>query len=101
MIGMTIAEDLLLLVYGDESGRQVVDGTTLDAGLSGALLVELALLRRVRLAGPAETARPTPSASTHGGRCRRSMRSSPAPAPETVPGARAPRFSKSSRADTR
>ena len=37
-----IAEDLLLLLLDDESGK-LTNATFLDAGLGGALLVELAL----------------------------------------------------------
>src|SRR6478752_10127835 len=41
-----IAEDLLLLLLDDESGK-LTNATFLDAGLGGALLVELALAEQV------------------------------------------------------
>lgn len=44
-----IAEDLLLLLTDDETGRTVVDKARLDVGLGGALLVELAMTHRVDL----------------------------------------------------
>jgi hypothetical protein len=49
---MLIAEDLLLLLTRDDSGKLVLSGTESDIGLAGALLVELALHRRVDVAGP-------------------------------------------------
>ena len=45
---MLIAEDLLLLLLDDESGK-LTNTTYLDAGLGGALLVELALEERVEV----------------------------------------------------
>ncbi|MGM0385253.1 MAG: GPP34 family phosphoprotein [Actinomycetota bacterium] len=44
-----IAEDLLLLVTDDSTGKVQGDGASIDHGLAGALLCELALLRRIRL----------------------------------------------------
>lgn len=44
---MLLAEDLLLLLTDDETGRLVVSGTTVDIALGGAQLVELSLLGRV------------------------------------------------------
>lgn len=44
---MLIAEDLLLLLLDDESGR--LESTNLDAALGGALLVELALMGAVEV----------------------------------------------------
>lgn len=44
-----IAEDLLLLVLDDESGSLLTDPINVDAGVSGALLLELALRERVRV----------------------------------------------------
>lgn len=44
---MLIAEDLLLLVTDDESGRLTAPATNVDFALAGATLVELALLHRV------------------------------------------------------
>jgi hypothetical protein len=48
---MLIAEELLLLLTRDDSGKLVLSGTEADIGLAGALLVELALQRRVDVAG--------------------------------------------------
>jgi Golgi phosphoprotein 3 (GPP34) len=46
--GMTLlAEDVLLLLLDDASGKPIVDGTKLDRVLAGALLLELALAGRV------------------------------------------------------
>lgn len=42
-----LAEDLLLLMVDDESGRVLLDGTRLDVALGGAVLLELALAERV------------------------------------------------------
>jgi hypothetical protein len=49
---MLIAEDLLLLLTHDESGKSVVGATELEYGLAGALLLELALDERIDVAGP-------------------------------------------------
>lgn len=46
---MSIAEEFLLLAY-DESGAPLTDGTRLDNGLGGALLLDLALDRRIDIA---------------------------------------------------
>jgi Golgi phosphoprotein 3 GPP34 len=43
---MSLAEEFLLLAY-DESGAPLTDGTRLDNGLGGALLLDLALARRI------------------------------------------------------
>ena len=43
---MSIAEEFLLLAY-DDDGTPLTDGTRLDNGLGGAILLELALGRRV------------------------------------------------------
>lgn len=51
---MLIAEDLLLLLYDDESGKPVVGSTELDYGLAGAVLLELAMLGKVDVTGPAD-----------------------------------------------
>jgi hypothetical protein len=52
---MLIAEDLLLLLTDDESGKPVVETTELDLGLAGAVLIDLAELDRVEVAQPGET----------------------------------------------
>lgn len=55
---MLIAEDLLLLLTDDRSGKHLVDGDTLDLGLAGAVLVELAMSGAVDITGPGEQVRP-------------------------------------------
>jgi hypothetical protein len=50
---MLIIEDYLLLVLDDVTGRPVADASYLQEVAGGALLVELALMRRVDLAGDA------------------------------------------------
>jgi hypothetical protein len=52
-----LAEDLLLLLFDDDSGRPVVDGTALDNALAGAVLLELVESGRVSPAGPADDAK--------------------------------------------
>jgi hypothetical protein len=54
---MLIAEDLLLLLTNDETGRLAASHSEVDVALGGALLVELALMQRVDLAGPSEQVR--------------------------------------------
>jgi hypothetical protein len=55
---MLLAEDLLLLVTDDASGRLSVPGVQADAGLGGANLVELTLLGKVDVAGEQDPGRP-------------------------------------------
>lgn len=55
---MLIAEDLLLLLTDDTSGRLAVPAAQADAGLGGANLVELTLLRKVDLTGEHDAAKP-------------------------------------------
>src|SRR5690606_6875936 len=65
-----VAEDLLLCLTDDRTGGLVVSGSTVDVGLGGALLVELALRGRVAVAAAGERIRrghlvvrdPTPTA---------------------------------------
>ncbi len=47
---MLIAEDLLLLLTDDDTGKLQVDGTALDHGLAGAVLLELAMAGAVAVA---------------------------------------------------
>ena len=54
---MLIAEDLLLLLTNDETGKLAASHSEVDVALGGALLVELALMQRVDLAGPSEQVR--------------------------------------------
>ena len=51
---MLIAEDLLLLLTDDDTGKLAASSTLVDIALGGALLVELALIERVDVAGPDE-----------------------------------------------
>jgi len=55
---MLLAEDLLLLVTDDASGRLSVPGAQADAGLGGANLVELTLLGKVDVAGEQDPGKP-------------------------------------------
>ena len=52
--GMLIAEDLLLLLYDDESGKPITGAPGLDYALAGAVLIELTLLGRIDIAGDGE-----------------------------------------------
>jgi Golgi phosphoprotein 3 GPP34 len=49
-----LAEDLLLLVTDDASGRLLAPAAQVDAGLGGAELAELTLLNKVELSGEGE-----------------------------------------------
>jgi len=60
---MLLAEDLLLLVTDDASGRLSVPGAQADAGLGGANLVELTLLGKVDVAGEQDPGSPDGSSS--------------------------------------
>jgi len=55
---MLIAEDLLLLVTDDASGRLSAQEAQVDAGLGGANLVELTLMRKVDLSGETDEGKP-------------------------------------------
>jgi hypothetical protein len=54
---MMLAEDLLLLLTDDETGKLAASGTQVDVALGGALLSELALTGRVDVAGSDEPMR--------------------------------------------
>ncbi|MFD1824495.1 MULTISPECIES: GOLPH3/VPS74 family protein [Mumia] len=54
---MLIAEDLVLLVTDDETGKKASTGTGLDAALGGAILMELALRGRVEVEGEGRKAK--------------------------------------------
>src|SRR5690606_36192799 len=56
--GMLLAEDILLLLTEDQTGKAVVDTATLELALAGAVLLELALAGRVDVAGPGEAGKP-------------------------------------------
>ena len=49
---MLLVEDVLLLLTDDATGKPAVDSTTMDLGLAGAVLLELAALGHVDVAGP-------------------------------------------------
>jgi len=55
---MLLAEDLLLLLTDDTSGRMAVPGGPADAGLGGAILAELALMGKVDLTREADDGKP-------------------------------------------
>jgi len=55
---MLLAEDLLLLVTDDASGRLSAPAEQVDAGLGGANLVELTLRNKVDLSGDQDPGRP-------------------------------------------
>ena len=55
---MLLAEDLLLLVTDDASGRLSAPAERVDAGLGGANLVELTLRNKVDLTGEQDPGRP-------------------------------------------
>ncbi len=55
---MLIAEDLLLLLTDDASGRLLVPADQADAALGGANLIELALLGKADLSGPGDPGKP-------------------------------------------
>lgn len=52
-----LAEDLLLLLTDDATGRSLVDTTRLDLALGGAILVGLTAAGRIRITGPGEDVR--------------------------------------------
>jgi hypothetical protein len=54
---MMLAEDLLLLLTDDETGKLATSGTEVDMALGGALLIELALTGHVDVAGPDQRVR--------------------------------------------
>ncbi len=51
---MLIAEDLLLLLTDDSTGKLAVSSTLVDIALGGALLVEITISEHVDVAGPDE-----------------------------------------------
>ena len=63
MGSVLLAEDLLLLVTDDASGRLLVPAAQVDAGLGGANLAGLALLNKVDLSGEGEGGKPAASSS--------------------------------------
>jgi AcrR family transcriptional regulator len=57
-VSMLMAEDLLLLVTDDASGRLSAPAAQVDAGLGGANLVELTLRNKVDLSGEGDQGKP-------------------------------------------
>ncbi|MFI6509895.1 GPP34 family phosphoprotein [Streptosporangium sp. NPDC050855] len=55
----TIAEEVLLLAYGEQDGKQLIGSTELNAALGGALLGELTVAGRIDLADKKVTVRDT------------------------------------------
>lgn len=55
---MLLAEDLLLLLTDDDTGKLAASSADVDVALGGALLVELTLMQRVDVAGPDDGLRP-------------------------------------------
>lgn len=55
---MLLAEDLLLLLTDDASGRRLVDSTKTDLALAGAVVLELAQRGRVEVSPPGGPVRP-------------------------------------------
>ena len=51
---MILAEEILLLLTDDTTGKPVVDAGRLDLALAGALLLDLTITGRVDVAGPGE-----------------------------------------------
>ncbi|WP_033424770.1 GOLPH3/VPS74 family protein [Actinomadura flavalba] len=54
MTTLTLAEEFLLLVLKDETGKPMVDGQKTAAGLAGAAVVELTMDGALRLSGEGE-----------------------------------------------
>jgi hypothetical protein len=59
VIGMTITEDLVLLLLDPDTGRAVVDSTSFDRAIGGALLLDLATRERITADGDGAKARLT------------------------------------------
>lgn len=55
---MLLAEDLLLLLTDDTTGKPVVDGTKLDLALAGAVLLDLATAGRLEVSEPGGSMKP-------------------------------------------
>jgi hypothetical protein len=49
---MLIAEDLLLLMYDDETGKPITGSPGLDYALAGAVLIELTVQHKLDITGP-------------------------------------------------
>ena len=70
--GMLIAEDLLLLLYDDESGKPITGSPGLDYALAGAVLIELTVLGKLDItsAGDGVKRRSAEGAGRHADRGR-------------------------------
>jgi len=55
---MLIAEDLLLLLYDDETGKPITGSPGLDYALAGAVLIELTLDGKLDITGKADGVKP-------------------------------------------
>jgi len=55
---MLIAEDLLLLLYDDETGKPITGSPGLDYSLAGAVLIELTLLGKIDITTAADGVKP-------------------------------------------
>jgi len=55
---MLIAEDLLLLLYDDETGKPITGSPGLDYALAGAVLIELTLLGKIDITVAGDGAKP-------------------------------------------
>lgn len=55
---MLIAEDLLLLLYDDETGKPIAGSPGLDYALAGAVLIELTLNGKLDITGQADGVKP-------------------------------------------
>ncbi len=56
--GMLIAEDLLLLLYDDETGKPITGSPGLDYALAGAVLIELTLLGKTDITTAGDGSKP-------------------------------------------
>lgn len=56
--GMLIAEDLLLLLYDDETGKPITGSPGLDYALAGAVLIELTLQGKLDITGEGNGEKP-------------------------------------------
>ncbi|MEU8250221.1 GPP34 family phosphoprotein [Nonomuraea sp. NPDC048916] len=60
-MNVTIAEELLLLAYTEDEGKQLIGASQLDPALAGAILAELAVNDRIELSGKKVSVKdPTP-----------------------------------------
>src|SRR5690242_21937196 len=55
--GMLIAEDLLLLLYDDQTGKPITGSPGLDFALAGAVLIELTLQQKLDITSEGRSGR--------------------------------------------